>query len=237
LNGLKDVLAMYPEFADRCAVDLVHDLTYNLRDGYVDPEDEGETIAPAITLPSIVEETTDDEDDANDDVNDDDVETEEFDDDGHSMTASSGGGHGSRYQAAMTKRRSLTTSLVSKSGSDDDGLEESNCGETGNEDEDGDEDGGGSESDDGMLEGRFGTSSAGAAGGGCAVPLLGSPLSAAASPSMSAHGQVGCSASHSPTGCNQGLQTSNSDLRYNYVCLLRTAVCIAVTFVECERVH
>jgi len=66
LNGLKDALLMYPEFAQRCATDLLHDLTYNLRDGFVDPDDVGDTIAPAITLPSIVEETDDDEDDDSD---------------------------------------------------------------------------------------------------------------------------------------------------------------------------
>jgi len=67
---------MYPEFAERCAADLLHDLTYNLRDGFVDPDDATDTIAPAITLPSIVEETDDDDDDDDEvdesDVNEDD---------------------------------------------------------------------------------------------------------------------------------------------------------------------
>jgi len=67
LTGLKDALLMYPEFAQRCATDLLHDLTYNLRDGFVDPDDDGDTIAPAITLPSIVEETDDDDSDVGDD--------------------------------------------------------------------------------------------------------------------------------------------------------------------------
>jgi len=58
LNGLKDVLLMYPEFALRCAADLLHDLTYNLRDGFVDSH--VNVIIPAVTLPSIVEETDDD---------------------------------------------------------------------------------------------------------------------------------------------------------------------------------
>ena len=66
LNGLKETLLMYPEFARRCANDLLHDLTYNLRDGFVDPDDENDTIAPAITLPSIVEES--DSDDSDSDV-------------------------------------------------------------------------------------------------------------------------------------------------------------------------
>jgi len=72
LNGLKDVLLMYPEFSQRCATDLLHDLTYNLRDGFVDPDDDGDIIAPAITLPSIVEENDDDDDS---DSHDDDANT------------------------------------------------------------------------------------------------------------------------------------------------------------------
>jgi len=71
LNGLKETLLMYPEFAVRCAHDLLHDLTYNLRDGFVDPDDDNATIAPAITLPSIVEESDDDDDDDDDDEDDD----------------------------------------------------------------------------------------------------------------------------------------------------------------------
>jgi len=73
LNGLKEALLMYPEFAERCAADLLHDLTYNLRDGFVDPDDATDTIAPAITLPSIVEETDDDDDDDDDEVDESDV--------------------------------------------------------------------------------------------------------------------------------------------------------------------
>lgn len=53
---------MYPEFADKCANDLLHDLTYNLREGYIEPEDDDVTLAPAITLPSITEETSDEQD-------------------------------------------------------------------------------------------------------------------------------------------------------------------------------
>ena len=55
---------MYPEFADKCSADLVHDLTYNLREGYVEPEDDEMTIMPGITLPAIREEETSDEEDA-----------------------------------------------------------------------------------------------------------------------------------------------------------------------------
>jgi len=75
LNGLKDVLLMYPEFALRCAADLLHDLTYNLRDGFVEPDEDSHVIIPAVTLPSIVEETDDDHTD-DDDIDDDDEEEE-----------------------------------------------------------------------------------------------------------------------------------------------------------------
>ena len=42
LKGLRNVLEMYPEFAEKFAADLLHDLTYNLRDGCADLEDEDE---------------------------------------------------------------------------------------------------------------------------------------------------------------------------------------------------
>jgi len=61
LAGLRDVLDMYPEFAATFESDLAHDLTYNLREGYVDPDDvdaaddddDGRTatIIPAVTVP------------------------------------------------------------------------------------------------------------------------------------------------------------------------------------------
>ena len=56
LEGFKAVLKMYPEFSERCSTDLLHDLTYNLREGFVDPEDAEATYAPAVTLPAISEE-------------------------------------------------------------------------------------------------------------------------------------------------------------------------------------
>lgn len=56
LYGLQEVLRIYPEFAGKCASDLLHDLTYNLRDGFVEAEDDDDTIEPAITLPAITEE-------------------------------------------------------------------------------------------------------------------------------------------------------------------------------------
>ena len=61
LSGLREVLDMYPEFASTFESDLAHDLTYNLREGYVDPDDvetadddeDGRTatIIPAVTVP------------------------------------------------------------------------------------------------------------------------------------------------------------------------------------------
>ena len=86
LNGLKETLLMYPEFAQRCANDLLHDLTYNLRDGFVDPDDDNDTIAPAITLPSIVEESDDDEEDDDSDVRDDDSDVRDDDADGQATS-------------------------------------------------------------------------------------------------------------------------------------------------------
>ena len=49
LSGLKQTLRMYPEFAKQCATDLLHDLTYNLRDGFIDPDDDTIDL-PAVTL-------------------------------------------------------------------------------------------------------------------------------------------------------------------------------------------
>lgn len=38
LTGLVEILTLYPEFAEKFSHDLQHDLTYNLREGYCDPE-------------------------------------------------------------------------------------------------------------------------------------------------------------------------------------------------------
>ena len=40
------VLELYPEFAERCASDLLHDLTCNLREGFVDPDEDDFILAP-----------------------------------------------------------------------------------------------------------------------------------------------------------------------------------------------
>jgi len=51
LTGLRQTLRMYPELAAQCATDLLNDLTYNLRDGYTDPDDDDDaTVIPAVTL-------------------------------------------------------------------------------------------------------------------------------------------------------------------------------------------
>lgn len=47
LTGVKEVLLMYQEFGETFAEELVHDLTYNLREGYVDPEASQCTVSKA----------------------------------------------------------------------------------------------------------------------------------------------------------------------------------------------
>ena len=39
LKGLTDTLNLYPEFAAKFTEDIQHDLTYNLREGYVEEEE------------------------------------------------------------------------------------------------------------------------------------------------------------------------------------------------------
>ena len=53
MSGLREVLDMYPEFAATFESDLAHDLTYNLREGYVDPDLEAadDDVIPAVTVP------------------------------------------------------------------------------------------------------------------------------------------------------------------------------------------
>jgi potassium voltage-gated channel Eag-related subfamily H protein 8 len=69
--GLLDVLKMYPEFAETFCTEIIHDLTFNLREGS-QVENEGMLHgAHSLTLPSISEE--DDEED-DEDADDDDHE-------------------------------------------------------------------------------------------------------------------------------------------------------------------
>ncbi|KAF8794758.1 Potassium voltage-gated channel subfamily H like protein [Argiope bruennichi] len=52
IPGLMEVLKLYPEFAQTFCSDILHDLTFNLREGY-EMEDNGAT---SLTLPSISED-------------------------------------------------------------------------------------------------------------------------------------------------------------------------------------
>lgn len=69
LSGLRAVLDMYPEYSDKFKGELQNELTVNLREGYVDPEEEDDNMVtlPAVTLPSISEddELEGDEEDEN----------------------------------------------------------------------------------------------------------------------------------------------------------------------------
>ncbi|XP_055619058.1 potassium voltage-gated channel subfamily H member 8 isoform X2 [Toxorhynchites rutilus septentrionalis] len=55
MNGLVDVLRLYPEYQQEFANDIQHDLTYNLREGY-EAEEETENNGPCLALPSISED-------------------------------------------------------------------------------------------------------------------------------------------------------------------------------------
>lgn len=65
IPGLIEVLRLYPEFDETFCHDIVHDLTFNLREGY-ENEAEENNVAPSVTLPSISEddETNDTDDTA-----------------------------------------------------------------------------------------------------------------------------------------------------------------------------
>ena len=69
--GLLEVLRMYPEFAETFCTEIIHDLTFNLREGYQNEMD-GMHGAHSLILPSISEEEDggEDEDDADNDDND-----------------------------------------------------------------------------------------------------------------------------------------------------------------------
>ncbi|XP_055529062.1 potassium voltage-gated channel subfamily H member 8 isoform X3 [Wyeomyia smithii] len=55
MNGLVDVLRLYPEYQQEFANDIQHDLTYNLREGY-EAEEETDNNTPCLALPSISED-------------------------------------------------------------------------------------------------------------------------------------------------------------------------------------
>ncbi|CAN8029332.1 unnamed protein product [Ixodes persulcatus] len=62
IPGLLEVLKLYPEFAESFCHDIVHDLTYNLREGYENEAEETNGVC-SLTLPSISED--DEETDSN----------------------------------------------------------------------------------------------------------------------------------------------------------------------------
>ncbi|XP_064474528.1 potassium voltage-gated channel subfamily H member 8-like isoform X4 [Ornithodoros turicata] len=55
IPGLVEVLKLYPEFAESFCHDIVHDLTYNLREGYENEAEENNGMC-SLTLPSISED-------------------------------------------------------------------------------------------------------------------------------------------------------------------------------------
>ncbi|XP_051164446.1 potassium voltage-gated channel subfamily H member 8 isoform X2 [Leptopilina boulardi] len=55
IQGLVDVLRLYPEYQQVFANEIQHDLTYNLREGY-EAEQESDMNGPSLTLPSISED-------------------------------------------------------------------------------------------------------------------------------------------------------------------------------------
>ncbi|XP_065200831.1 potassium voltage-gated channel subfamily H member 8 isoform X3 [Planococcus citri] len=62
MQGLIDVLRLYPEYQQEFAHDIQHDLTYNLREGY-EAEDLDINEVPVLTLPSISEDDENAQDD------------------------------------------------------------------------------------------------------------------------------------------------------------------------------
>ena len=49
IPGFVEVLWLYPDFKDKFAEDIIHDLTYNLREGYV-PEVRKRALSKAMLL-------------------------------------------------------------------------------------------------------------------------------------------------------------------------------------------
>jgi len=69
--GLLDVLKMYPEFAETFCTEIIHDLTFNLREGSQNEQEGMLHGAHSLTLPSISEDDEEeDDDDADDDHED-----------------------------------------------------------------------------------------------------------------------------------------------------------------------
>lgn len=56
MNGLAEVLRLYPEYQQEFIHDIQHDLTYNLREGYEAEQESDGNGHPSLTLPSISED-------------------------------------------------------------------------------------------------------------------------------------------------------------------------------------
>ncbi|KAL5005757.1 hypothetical protein ScPMuIL_016915 [Solemya velum] len=81
IKGLLDVLNLYPEFAEKFCQDIKHDLTYNLREGSDESEDDEAPTGRVMNLPSISED--EEEEEASDNEKDkkmDDSDNEESED-------------------------------------------------------------------------------------------------------------------------------------------------------------
>lgn len=56
MNGLAEVLRLYPEYQQEFIHDIQHDLTYNLREGYEAEQESDGNGHPSLALPSISED-------------------------------------------------------------------------------------------------------------------------------------------------------------------------------------
>ncbi|CAH1375325.1 potassium voltage-gated channel subfamily H member 8 isoform X2 [Tenebrio molitor] len=56
MQGLVDVLRLYPEYQKQFANDIQHDLTFNVREGYEAEQESDANGMPSLTLPSISED-------------------------------------------------------------------------------------------------------------------------------------------------------------------------------------
>ncbi|RZC37990.1 potassium voltage-gated channel subfamily H member 8, partial [Asbolus verrucosus] len=56
MQGLVDVLRLYPEYQQQFANDIQHDLTFNVREGYEAEQESDANGMPSLTLPSISED-------------------------------------------------------------------------------------------------------------------------------------------------------------------------------------
>lgn len=99
ISGLLDVLKLYPEFAETFCTEIIHDLTFNLREGHQMDPDDAILGVHSMTLPSISEDDEDDGPDADDDHED---------DSGGSGSPPSSPPMGAVTAATVTRRRATT---------------------------------------------------------------------------------------------------------------------------------